>query len=106
MISISPGHAVDYLTGEVATGHENYYTGAVAAGEPPGFWSGRGAAALGLTGEVRWNRKTGAVTANVTLAGAVTGTLKLAWADDRPGTTATATGKVDGTTVNGAFAAP
>jgi pimeloyl-ACP methyl ester carboxylesterase len=61
---------------------------------------------LGLTGEVRWNRKTGAVTANVTLAGAVTGTLKLAWADDRPGTTATATGKVDGTTVNGAFAAP
>lgn len=52
MISISPGHAVDYLTGEVATGRENYYTGAVAAGEPPGFWSGRGAAALGLTGEV------------------------------------------------------
>jgi pimeloyl-ACP methyl ester carboxylesterase len=61
---------------------------------------------LGLTGEVRWNRKTGAVTANVTLDGAATGTLKLTWADDRPGTAASATGKVDGTTVAGAFPAP
>ena len=61
---------------------------------------------LGLTGEVRWNRKTGAVTADVTLDGAATGNLKLKWADDRPGTAASATGKVDGTTVNGAFPAP
>src|SRR5690606_19357986 len=35
-----------------ATGRENYYTGAVAAGEPPGRWNGRGAANLGLAGEV------------------------------------------------------
>ena len=55
---------------------------------------------------MRWNRKTGAVTANVTLDGAATGTLRLKWADDRPGTTATADGKVDGTNVNGAFPAP
>jgi TrwC relaxase/AAA domain len=52
VLSISPGHSADYLTGAVATGRENYYTGAVAAGEPPGRWYGRGAAALGLTGEV------------------------------------------------------
>jgi conjugative relaxase-like TrwC/TraI family protein len=52
MISISSGHAAEYLTGQVASGHENYYTGAVTAGEPPGFWSGRGAVALGLTGSV------------------------------------------------------
>ena len=52
MLSISPGHSAEYLTGAVATGRENYYTGAVAAGEPPGRWYGRGAAALGLAGEV------------------------------------------------------
>jgi len=52
MISISPGHGAKYLTGQVATGRENYYTGAVAAGEPPGVWRGRGAEALGLTGLV------------------------------------------------------
>jgi conjugative relaxase-like TrwC/TraI family protein len=52
VISISSGHAAEYLTGQVASGHENYYTGAVTAGEPPGFWSGRGAAALGLAGVV------------------------------------------------------
>jgi conjugative relaxase-like TrwC/TraI family protein len=52
MISISAGHAVDYLTGQVASGRENYYTGAVATGEPPGVWSGRGAELLGLSGLV------------------------------------------------------
>ena len=52
MLTISSGHSADYLTGAVATGRENYYTGAVAAGEPPGRWYGRGAAALGLAGEV------------------------------------------------------
>ena len=46
------------------------------------------------------------VTSYVTLDGAATGSLKLKWADDRPGTAAPATGKVDGTTVNGAFPAP
>ncbi|WP_350280473.1 MobF family relaxase [Kribbella sp. HUAS MG21] len=52
MLSISSGHRADYLTGAVASGRENYYTGAVAAGEPPGRWFGKGAQALGLSGEV------------------------------------------------------
>jgi TrwC relaxase len=52
VLSINPGHSVDYLTREVATGRENYYTGAVAEGEPPGRWSGAGAEQLGLTGLV------------------------------------------------------
>ena len=52
MLSISSGHSADYLTGQVAVGRESYYTGAAAAGEPPGVWSGRGADLLGLTGEV------------------------------------------------------
>ncbi|MGH8879288.1 MAG: MobF family relaxase, partial [Stackebrandtia sp.] len=51
-MSISSGHSADYLTGAVATGRENYYTGAVAAGEPPGRWYGKGAEALGLSGLV------------------------------------------------------
>jgi hypothetical protein len=50
VLTISSGHSADYLTGAVATGRENYYTGAVAAGEPPGRWNGRGAASLGLAG--------------------------------------------------------
>ena len=37
---------------EVATGRENYYTGAVAEGEPPGRWWGAGAEQLGLRGLV------------------------------------------------------
>ena len=52
MLSVRSGHSAGYLTGAVAAGRENYYTGAVTAGEPPGRWSGRGAEALGLTGEV------------------------------------------------------
>ena len=52
MLSISPGHSVRYLTREVAQGRENYYTGAVSEGEPPGRWYGTGAEALGLTGLV------------------------------------------------------
>jgi conjugative relaxase-like TrwC/TraI family protein len=52
MLSISSGHSVDYLTREVATGRENYYTGAVTEGEPPGRWYGAGADALGLSGQV------------------------------------------------------
>src|SRR5690349_22599729 len=46
------GHDTDYLTDAVAKGREGYYTGAIAAGEPPGVWYGRGAAELGLVGEV------------------------------------------------------
>jgi conjugative relaxase-like TrwC/TraI family protein len=52
VLTISSGHSVDYLTREVATGRENYYTGAVTAGEPPGRWYGTGAEALGLAGLV------------------------------------------------------
>ena len=52
MLSIASGHDVGYLTGAVGGGRENYYTGAVAAGEPPGLWYGAGAATLGLRGEV------------------------------------------------------
>src|SRR5215207_6509501 len=51
MISLSSGHSAEYLTAAVAQGRESYYTGAVAAGEPPGRWQGRGAADLGLAGE-------------------------------------------------------
>lgn len=52
MLSISSGHSAKYLTDAVATGRENYYTGAVAEGEPPGRWYGAGAEALGLSGFV------------------------------------------------------
>ena len=38
MLTISSGHSADYLLGAVAAGRENYYTGAVADGEPPGRW--------------------------------------------------------------------
>ena len=52
MLTMKVGHDTDYLTDAVAKGREGYYTGAVAAGEPPGLWFGAGAEALGLTGEV------------------------------------------------------
>jgi hypothetical protein len=51
-MSLQGGHGTDYLLGAVAAGRENYYTGATAAGEPPGRWYGRGAEMLGLSGEV------------------------------------------------------
>jgi len=52
VLSIRSSYDVDYLTDAVAKGREGYYTGAVAAGEPPGRWHGAGAELLGLTGEV------------------------------------------------------
>ena len=52
MLSVFRGHSVRYLTDEVAKAREGYYTGAVAAGEPPGLWWGNGAETLGLSGEV------------------------------------------------------
>jgi len=52
VLSISSGYSPEYLLKEVATGRENYYTGAVTEGEPPGRWSGAGAEQLGLTGLV------------------------------------------------------
>jgi hypothetical protein len=52
VLSISSGYSPEYLLKEVATGRENYYTGAVAEGEPPGRWRGGGAEKLGLRGLV------------------------------------------------------
>ena len=52
MLSIATGHDTSYLTEAVGSGREGYYTGAVAAGEPPGRWFGAGAERLGLTGTV------------------------------------------------------
>jgi len=52
MLSISSGHSASYLTDSVGAGREDYYTGAVAEGEPPGTWQGRGARQLGLAGQV------------------------------------------------------
>jgi conjugative relaxase-like TrwC/TraI family protein len=52
VLSISPGHSARYLTDAVAAGRENYYTGAVAEGEPAGRWYGSGAEQLGLRGLV------------------------------------------------------
>ena len=52
VLTVSSGYSPEYLLKEVATGRENYYTGAVAAGEPPGRWWGAGAEALGLRGLV------------------------------------------------------
>jgi conjugative relaxase-like TrwC/TraI family protein len=44
---------VRYYTDAVGEERENYYTGAVEAGEPPGRWYGAGAESLGLSGQVR-----------------------------------------------------
>src|SRR5689334_22626289 len=52
MLRIANGYSPEYLLKEVATGRENYYTGAVADGEPPGRWWGAGAEKLGLSGLV------------------------------------------------------
>lgn len=52
VLSIASGYSPDYLLKEVAAGRESYYSGAVTQGEPPGRWSGAGAAKLGLAGLV------------------------------------------------------
>ncbi|MBW0101638.1 MobF family relaxase [Pseudonocardia sp. KRD291] len=52
VLRINTGYSPEYLLREVATGRENYYTDAVAEGEPPGRWWGAGAEQLGLTGLV------------------------------------------------------
>jgi conjugative relaxase-like TrwC/TraI family protein len=49
VLSLHTGYDTAYLTDAVGTGAD-YYTG--AAGEPPGYWQGAGAAALGLRGQV------------------------------------------------------
>jgi hypothetical protein len=38
VLTVSSGYSPEYLLKEVATGRENYYTGAVTEGEPPGRW--------------------------------------------------------------------
>ena len=54
MITIVPATSAEYYTGGggMAAGTESYYLDAVTDGEPPGQWSGAGAEALGLVGEV------------------------------------------------------
>jgi hypothetical protein len=59
VLSIAVGYSPQYLLKEVATGRENYYTGAVTEGEPPGRWWGSGAAGLGLSGLVDAQDMTG-----------------------------------------------
>ena len=52
MLSMHTGYDTAYLTNAVGDGQagSDYYTG--AAGEPPGYWQGAGAAALGLSGQI------------------------------------------------------
>ena len=52
MLSLHTGYDTAYLTDAVGSGQTgaDYYTG--AEGEPPGYWQGAGAAALGLVGLV------------------------------------------------------
>jgi conjugative relaxase-like TrwC/TraI family protein len=52
MLSLHTGYDTSYLTKAVGEGAAatDYYTG--AKGEPPGYWQGTGAAALGLAGQV------------------------------------------------------
>lgn len=52
MISVSTGADHRYYVAATDAPHENYYTSAVVDGEPAGRWAGRGAAALGLKGDV------------------------------------------------------
>src|SRR5690348_12846412 len=52
MLTMRKGYDVDYYLDATAQGRDAYYTDAVADGEPPGLWYGRGAEALGLRGEV------------------------------------------------------
>ena len=49
MLSLHTGYDTAYLTDAVGTGAD-YYLG--VEGEPPGYWQGAGARALGLTGQV------------------------------------------------------
>ena len=51
--TLHPGHDVAYLTaGQHAGGCAGAMSYYAASGEPPGRWAGRGAAALGLSGQV------------------------------------------------------
>jgi hypothetical protein len=51
MVSIHAGYDIAYLTDAVGTGGADYYLSAAGQhGEPPGFWMGKGAAALDRRG--------------------------------------------------------
>ena len=53
MLCLHAGYDVAYLTDAVGKGGADYYLSAAeGGGEPPGFWAGKGAQALGLAGEV------------------------------------------------------
>jgi conjugative relaxase-like TrwC/TraI family protein len=52
VLSVAAGADFRYYLDATAAPTENYYTGAVRAGEPDGRWAGRGAEALGLAGPV------------------------------------------------------
>ena len=53
MLTVSNGYDVAYLTDAVGAFGADYYLSASAGGgEPPGFWTGKGADVLGLTGNV------------------------------------------------------
>src|SRR5215475_11626188 len=52
MLSIHAGYDIAYLTDAVGQGADYYLSAAGPGGEPPGFWAGKGAQALGLAGEV------------------------------------------------------
>ncbi|HUP17168.1 MAG TPA: hypothetical protein VM848_14100 [Acidimicrobiia bacterium] len=61
---------------------------------------------LEVNGTVRWARATGAIIGEVTMTGAVAGSLTISWNDWHPLGQAHAVGFVDGKRVNWWFAAP
>ena len=60
--SLHTGYDTGYLTDAVGTGAD-YYLG--ATGEPPGYWQGAGAAALGLSGQIGGQDEAGQASAEV-----------------------------------------
>ncbi len=61
---------------------------------------------LAVSGTVRWDRAPGAITGEVTMTGAVAGSLTISWNDWHPLAQAHAVGVVDGKRVNWWFPAP
>ena len=52
MMTVRAGERLRYYLDATGEPDEDYYTGAARDGEPAGRWTGRGAAAVGLSGEV------------------------------------------------------
>jgi hypothetical protein len=61
---------------------------------------------LRVSGRVRWDRTTGAASANLRLSGATSGRLNIAWNDSDRHATAGVRGRVDGVRVDVAIDAP